>query len=234
MASYHGPTHMHEPTPPIASPPREPAPAEAFIRPYAPPDFWQLSEVCLLTAEKGGDATGLYVSDDLMPDVFARPYVLIEPESAFVVEAQGRVGGYVVCASDTARFVERYRAEWVPVLARRYEHVNPPRTTDELIRHLGFTPERMNIPELAEYPAHFHIDLLPGLQGRGFGRKLLERLAAALRERGVPGLHLGMDPANIRARAFYDHMGFHELPSSTREAPRLGIRLGSLQPGNIG
>jgi ribosomal protein S18 acetylase RimI-like enzyme len=32
-----------------------------------------------------------------------------------------------------------------------------------------------------------------------------------------------MDPANTGARAFYDRLGFHELPSSRPDAPLLGI-----------
>jgi GNAT superfamily N-acetyltransferase len=187
-----------------------------------------VSQICLLTADRGGDATGQYSSDELMPDLFVRPHVELEPDSAFVVEAGSRVEGYVVCAPDTALFVRRLRREWVPRLARRYQHVTPPRTRDEQMRHLGFTPELLLLPEpeLAAFPAHLHIDLLPALRRRGLGRALMDRLVAHLRERGVPGLHLSMDPANVSARAFYDRLGFHELGSSTRTAPRLGLRLG--------
>jgi hypothetical protein len=39
----------------------------------------------------------------------------------------------------------------------------------------------------------------------------------------VPAVHLGMDAANVKARAFYDRLGFHELPSSRPDAPLLGI-----------
>jgi ribosomal protein S18 acetylase RimI-like enzyme len=164
-----------------------------------------------------------------MPDIFAKPYLLFEPELAFVLDVaeapEPRVGGYILGVADTARFVERYRAEWLPGLARKYVHVDPPRTRDELIRHLGFYPERMLIPELERYPAHLHVDLLPQYQRQGFGRRLLERLIAALRQRGVPGLHLSMDARNGAARAFYDRMGFRDLPSSKPDAPLLGIEL---------
>jgi ribosomal protein S18 acetylase RimI-like enzyme len=77
--------------------------------------------------------------------------------------------------------------------------------------------------ELAAYPAHLHIDLLPAAQRRGYGRRLIDALRAALAERGVPGLHLSYDPANTSARAFYDRLGFRELPSSTPTAPLLGL-----------
>lgn len=73
-------------------------------------------------------------------------------------------------------------------------------------------PERMIVPELAGYPAHLHIDLLPEFQRRGYGRELMGRFLAVLAGRGVAAVHLGMVTANTAARAFYDRMGFRELP----------------------
>jgi GNAT superfamily N-acetyltransferase len=200
---------------------------DVTLRPYRPSDAQALRDVCLRTAQAGGDATGLYVSDALMPDVFATPYVEFAPDLAFVLDAapEGGVQGYVLGVADTARFVSWFRAVWVPKLALAYEHVAPPRTRCELIRHLGFTPERMLIPELGRYPAHLHIDILPPLQRQGWGRALMNALVAALRERRVPGLHLTMDAANVEARRFYDRLGFRELASSKPEAPTLGIEI---------
>ncbi len=54
----------------------------------------------------------------------------------------------------------------------------------------------MLIAEVDDYPAHLHIDLLPELQGQGFGRRLIDTLRGALAERGVAAVHLGMDAAN--------------------------------------
>jgi GNAT superfamily N-acetyltransferase len=202
---------------------------DVTLRPYRPSDAQALREVCLRTAQTGGDATGLYVSDALMPDVFATPYVEFAPELAFVLDSTREVGqrvqGYILGVADTASFVSWFRAAWVPKLALAYEHVVPPRTRCELIRHLGFTPERMLIPELERYPAHLHVDILPPLQRQGWGRALMNALIAALRERRVPGLHLTMDAANVEARRFYDRLGFRELESSKPEAPALGIEL---------
>lgn len=195
------------------------------IRPYAPADYDAVSRICTLTAERGGDATGLYATDELMPDIFVRPYVTLEPELSFVVVDDEGVGGYIVGVANTRRFVEQFNAEWLHRIEAAYVHTEPIVTRDDMIRHLGFWPERMLIPEVDEYPAHLHIDLLPRLQGQGLGRQLIETLSSALRERGIHGLHLTMDAANTNARAFYDRIGFTELPSSTADAPALGIRL---------
>ena len=204
---------------------------EALIRPSAPGDFHAVSDICVRTGELGPDAPGLYESDELLPDIYARPYLLLEPELAFVLEREQRVGGYILGVADTARFVRRYREEWLPVLRRKYVHVDPPRTRDERTRHQGFVPERMLIPELEQYPAHLHIDLLPEHQRQGFGRRLVQRLLQALAERGVPGLHLSMAAGNTAARAFYARVGFVELPSSTPAAPLLGIQVGADSAG---
>ncbi|MFB9309084.1 ribosomal protein S18 acetylase RimI-like enzyme [Agromyces hippuratus] len=198
------------------------------IRPYRPADREQVARICLLTAAAGGDATGVYSDDALMPEVFALPYVEYAPELAFVVADGERVLGYVIGVADTAAFVEWWRREWAPGFAAR--HPSPgaptgrePDFTEAQLLEAGTAPERMLIDELAEYPAHLHIDLLPELQGQGFGRRLIDTLRGALAARGVPAVHLGMDAANIGARAFYDRLGFHELPSSRVNSPLLGI-----------
>jgi ribosomal protein S18 acetylase RimI-like enzyme len=50
----------------------------------------------------------------------------------------------------------------------------------------------------------------------------------ALRARGVPGVHLAMNPANTGALAFYDRVGFTELRTPTAGDPNLvlGYELG--------
>jgi ribosomal protein S18 acetylase RimI-like enzyme len=84
-------------------------------------------------------------------------------------------------------------------------------------------PERMITPELAAYPAHLHIDLLPTHQRAGHGRTLITRFLAALADKGVNAVHLGVVTANTSARAFYDRMGFHEIPvTDQREVTYLG------------
>ncbi|MCX7520845.1 GNAT family N-acetyltransferase [Microbacterium sp. STN6] len=194
----------------------------ATIRPYRPEDHDDVYDVCLRTAAVGKDATGIYSSDDLMPDVYAGPYIALEPELAFVVDTGERVSGYIIAAANTREFVERYRRDWVPVFASRHPR-QAERESEQWLVDAGYRPERMLISEVDEYPAHLHIDLLPGLQGQSLGRQLVRTLLGALRERGVPRLHLGMSPDNVSARAFYDRVGFHELPSSTPRGPLLGI-----------
>jgi ribosomal protein S18 acetylase RimI-like enzyme len=186
---------------------------EPGVRPYRPTDRDQLYEICVRTALAGGDARGMYSSDRLMGDLFAVPYATLEPEHAYVLDnGTGHAVGYIVGTADTRRFVDRYRREWIPSTAERCPvPAEPPMTLDDVMLSFHHAPERMLIPEVGEYPAHLHIDLLPQWQGRGWGRQLIARFLQSLSEAGVPAVHLGMLTANTSARAFYDRLGFLEL-----------------------
>jgi ribosomal protein S18 acetylase RimI-like enzyme len=182
------------------------------IRPYRLEDRAALYDICVRTGHNGGDARHIYPDHELLPSIFAGPYVELEPDLAFVADDGSRAVGYIVGTADTAAFVRRYRARWLPRLTYRYPpRSGPPRTpTDEML-HLMHTPERMILPELAGYPAHLHIDLLPEYQRMGLGRSLMERFLHTLAAKGVGAVHLAMATANTRARAFYDRVGFHEI-----------------------
>lgn len=184
------------------------------IRAYRPSDLSAVYDVCVRTADGGDDARGMYVDDRLMGDIFAAPYVTLEPEHAHMLDdGTGTAVGYVLGTADTARFVRRYRDEWLPATAGRYpEPADPPVTPTDFMVGLHLNPERMLVPELAGYPAHLHIDLLPEWQGRGFGRGLMEAFLRGVHEAGAPKVHLGMAPSNTKARAFYHRLGFTEIP----------------------
>ena len=188
--------------------------SHAVIRLYRPEDRDALYDICVRTGDAGGDARHLYPdAPDLLPDIFAGPYAELEPELAFVVDdGEGRAVGYIVGTADTAAFVARFREEWLPKVEHGYPPVpGEPRTPTEGMLRLLRDPERMIVPELAGYPAHLHIDLLPECQRSGLGRELMRVFLGALASRGVPAVHLGMSTANTAARAFYDRVGFHEI-----------------------
>jgi GNAT superfamily N-acetyltransferase len=186
--------------------------SDATIRPYRETDLAAVYDICVRTADAGGDARGQYSFDDLMPDLFAGPYVYLEPQLAFVLDAGNGPVGYVIGTSNTSRFVEQYREKWIPLLADRYaEPVGEPVTPDDVMIGLHYRPERMLMPELADYPAHLHIDLLPDYQGMGYGRALMQRMFAALADDGAPTVYVGMVTANTGARTFYDRLGFHVI-----------------------
>jgi ribosomal protein S18 acetylase RimI-like enzyme len=186
-----------------------PAPSGLLVRPYQLGDNDAVYEVCVRTGDGGRDARGKYPSDDLLPDIYAGPYLHLEPELAFVLDDGGRAVGYVIGTADTNRFVRRYREEWLPAVAGRYHEPTGSAASaeDELLARL-YRPERMLVAGLAGYPAHLHIDLLPAYQRRGYGRHLIETFVAAVARAGAPGVHLSVGPANTGAQDFYQRVGF--------------------------
>ena len=183
------------------------------IRPYRPNDLPAVYDICVRTADAGADARGQFSSDELWGDLFAAPYVHLDPHMAFVLDDGGTTVGYVVGTADTETFVKRWTAEWLPRFAERYPRPpDSPRDHEQEMTALGYRPERMLLPELADYPANLHIDLLPAHQRRGFGRLLIDAFLRAAARAGAPTVHLGMLTANVPARAFYERLGFTELP----------------------
>jgi len=192
----------------------------AVIRPYREADLGAVYDVCVRTADGGGDARGKYRSDDLMPDLFAGPYVFLEPDFAFVLDDGRRAVGYVIGTPDTAAFARAYRARWIPRLAGRYPvPPDPPASPDDEMIALHYRPERLLWPGLAEYPAHLHVDLLPPFQGAGRGRALMETFYAAVARAGAAGVHVTVVAANVAAIGFYRRLGFRPL-----EAADPGVR----------
>ena len=196
----------------------------AVIRPYREADLDAVYDVCVRTADGGADARGKYRSDDLMPDLFAGPYVFLEPDFAFVLDDGRRAVGYVIGTPDTAAFARAYRARWIPRLAGRYPVPPvPPASPDDEMIALHHRPERLLWPGLAEYPAHLHIDLLPPFQGAGYGRALMETFYAAAARAGAAGVHVTVMAANVTAIGFYRRLGFRPL-----EAADPGERVGGI------
>jgi len=188
------------------------------IRPFRPGDEPALVDICLKTADAGADATGILDDDDLWAEIFVLPYAARHPEFAFVVETDdGRVVGYIVGAPDSAAFEEWFASDWWPRHAERWprpQGAEPSADSrqDGILRY-AYARAGGEQPFGDEYPAHLHIDLLAETQGQGLGRRLIETLEAALREAGVPGLHLVASADNTGAIAFYPRVGFEPIAS---------------------
>jgi ribosomal protein S18 acetylase RimI-like enzyme len=179
--------------------------------------------------DTGPDTAG---PDTAGPDTAAGPDVAPGPDTAAGPDAAaGRGGvvdgivGYILGTPDTAVFARRFRDEWVPLVGDAYPPANA-RASDKRMADLLHNPGRMVVPELVDWPAHLHIDILPAYQRQGLGRQLMDTFTGALRKAGVTAVHLGMSSSNARARAFYDRMGFHVLDvPGPDDVTHMGLRL---------
>ncbi|WP_298460178.1 GNAT family N-acetyltransferase [uncultured Cellulomonas sp.] len=183
------------------------------VRPARAADAATLESVCLLTGDAGQDATHLYTDPALLAHVYLHPYLVLEPGLAFVAADGDHVGGYVVGALDTADFERRCEAAWWPPLRDRYplDRWAAQGGADASVVRLIHHPPRADPAVLVDHPSHLHVDLLPGWQGQGLGRRLLETLFDALAAGGSRGVHLVVARRNEPAVGFYRRMGLAEL-----------------------
>jgi GNAT superfamily N-acetyltransferase len=193
------------------------------IRPATEADRPALYEICLRTADNGSDGSHLYSEPRLPGFIWAVPYQVLAPDFAFVLDAGSGAVGYVVAAPDTNAFAERLDSEWWPQVRLEVADLTPSKASDERALSLIRRPERKDTAMLADYPAHLHINLLPPYQGTGWGRRMIETELAALKARGVPGLHLGVSAGNAKVLGFYEKLGFREIarPASIYMGMRL-------------
>ena len=197
---------------------------EFAIRLCRPGDLDALNQICLRTGDSGQDASHLYRDPDLLGLFFAAPYAVLEPDLCFVLTRQDIPCGYILGTPDSAAFYARCERKWFPGLRKRYPLPEPSdHSPDAEIIRL-FYERHEAAPELAEYPAHLHIDLLPEAQGQGYGRRLMDTFLARLRAINVPAVHLHVGKRNTRAIGFYERVGFH-LIKENRHSLALGQRL---------
>ena len=203
------------------------------IRPVTPgsvAEIDRLIEVCHLTGDAGNDASHLHNERRLLGEVYVAAYATLHPELTFViVDSDDQILGYTVGALDSLNFDRELNESWWPVLRERYPLVAP---TDQEIQR---TPNDQQLiesvhswsgsnPEFCrDYPSHLHINLLPGAQGGGNGKRLLVTLFDALQAQGSTGSHLGSNPVNLNAFGFYTHIGFSVL-EHTKDSLTLGMK----------
>jgi ribosomal protein S18 acetylase RimI-like enzyme len=199
-----------------------------IIRSYRPRDAAAVHEICLATGDAGEPAERILHDPHLMAYVFSDPYLLLQPELAFVAEVDGIVLGYVVAALETPEFFARWQFEWSPRFVVSHpgsRTVNPCDADNQLCAFLHH-PRLMMPPDIDSYPSHLHINLLAGARRLGAGRRLLDAVFAALADAGSRGVQLGVQENNTGAQEFYRDAGMRLLTSDARNGVRFGRPLG--------
>ena len=184
------------------------------------------------TGDHGGDGRPYYTDDpEALGRVFVGPYLEFEPQLSFVLEDSQGVCGYVLATANTQEFFQQYENAWRPSLCRAFPQPTGDAnswTRAEQMHHEYHHPDYHAPEPTAWYPAHAHIDLLPRVQGCGFGAPMMRHILAELTALGVAGVHLGVSGRNQRALRFYARLGFVELERTGRpgeEVIYLGLRL---------
>jgi ribosomal protein S18 acetylase RimI-like enzyme len=181
-------------------------------------DLPELLRVCLETGDSGKDATHLHNLPELVGDIYVAPYVLHEPQFAYVLLAENQVVGYLLGVLDTRTFEKELSAKYWSAAKAKYQHLTVEITPSdqELLNELG--KQGFSNNELtAKFPSHLHIDIVESHQGAGYGKAMIAFLLAELKAAGSTGVHLHMSATNDRARAFYKKFGFAEVSEDSNE-----------------
>ena len=178
------------------------------IRSYHPSDLVSIYNICLLTGNSGKDASHLFNDPNLLAHFYAAPYAVLEPELCFILTVDKKPCGYILGTKDSEKFASESGEKWFPILRPQYQLNKEYKSLMESrivqLIHEGYKPK----PELLNYPAHLHIDLLPIAQGKGMGRKMIETFTGKLSELKIQALHLEVGKRNENAVIFYQKVGF--------------------------
>lgn len=185
------------------------------IRPLRLSDNDQVTNICGRTGFNGGETRELIREDGIIANYFALPYLAYPESLALGVDTPKGLAGYILGVPSTDVFNQWMNRHWLPNVRNRYPTTLEPQSDFEHFL-LNCIHQDCVFPDFcAGYPGHLHIDLLPSLQGQGWGRALMKRFLQQLCEQGCPGVHLAVSTENLGAIRFYQELGFDVL----QEAP---------------
>ena len=189
---------------------------DIIIRPYEARDREAVRTIACDTADRGEPVEALFADRAMVADLLTRYYTDFEPGSAWMAEHDGRVIGYLTGSLHPRRWWRAMYGRVAPaaVLASLWRGALLRRQTWRWLAAALKTARRggwqRHVP-LREYPAHFHMNILPPCRGRQVGRQLLERFIAQARAEGLTGLHAAVRADNARACRFFERLGFAPL-----------------------
>ena len=185
-------------------------------------DIKGISEILYQTGFMGEELTptGRFRDKKLFALVNTDGYVRFETENGFVAQDRdtGNILGYIIGTDNTHRYEKKFTMRMYWRLALRLFLVTWWRYPESfrMIFSWFFTYETKSIEHLYnEYPAHLHINILPGCQRMGIGKKLINMFVDNMASKGVAGVHLGTSNYNFKALPFYKKNGFDVILEKT-------------------
>ena len=189
------------------------------IRLATPDDLAAAYEISLKTGHLGADASHQYIDPQMMGHIYSAPYLNFSPKLALVVEIKGEVLGFCGGAANTRSFASRLAADWWPELRQKYpkpnEEMRADWTADERRSWMIHEPEITPHHVVDSFPAHLHLNLLPAIQGQGFGSRIWQIWKEHAIRLGVSAVHVGANSQNARAVSFWGQQGFERIISKT-------------------
>ncbi len=172
-----------------------------FIRQAEKNDITGIEYVCRMTA--GPESRRREDIGRKMSLTYSTYYARCEQETCFVLDDDGKVAGYILCAPDFKRYIKGFHKNEIPQIWK----IDKRHCIFAYMMPLGY------LPFIKQYPAHLHIDLLDEYQGKGYGTKMIQALIDRLIEKGISGVMLIVDKDNHGAQRFYERAGFKKAVS---------------------
>jgi ribosomal protein S18 acetylase RimI-like enzyme len=197
------------------------------IRPYRSADRPAVRHIACETADRGQPVENLYSDRELIADLVTRYSTDFEPETSWVAEADGTVIGYLTAAVNSHRHhrIMVWRVA-PPAIGRALLHGalgrrETWRMLAVLRRNLRKYAQRRHV-SLDGYPAHLHINLLPGFRGQQIGERLMQVFGARMEARQIPGVQAAVRADNPAGCAFFERMGFRPVADYEAILPTRG------------
>ncbi|KAJ2897103.1 acetyltransferase [Zalerion maritima] len=201
---------------------------EPFIRPYQAEDFDATAHICRATLppslSRSKDASFL------APYLWTHQYTHLSPGTCFVLDSGSGVAvGYCIGCPSVPDLVSAYPSYISGVLKpdvpppEQAEKAEPwclPGTQDVNPRALiqqAYDVQKLLVngrkEVIAKWKGTMHIDLLDAYQGKGWGKKLIEKFVEAVKGSGQNegGVHIGIAGENGKVVKFYEKVGFKNI-----------------------
>lgn len=173
-----------------------------YIRQAQDKDIAGIEYVCRMTA--GPESRQIEEIGRKISLTYSTYYARAEQETCFVLEDDGKVAGYILCAPDYSRYIRGFHSNEIKKIWK----------IDKKHCILSYFLPYGYLPFKHKYPAHLHIDLLDEYQSKGYGAQMVKTLLDKLRNMGIPGVMLIVDKTNEGAQRFYKRAGFKVLISA--------------------
>ncbi|KAI1840462.1 hypothetical protein JX265_012853 [Neoarthrinium moseri] len=224
----------------------------AFLRPYEESDFEACAHICRATLPPSLSSTP--IATKLSPYLWTHQYTYLSPATCHILDdGAGQAVGYCIGCPDVFAFAEAYPRYVEGPLARDVarpadlEHREPWTILDD-----GMVDGRLskvNVAAMAQtaysarwllfdgnehltarWRATMHIDMLEPYQGKGWGRKLIERFVDSVQQSGADygeGVWIGIGGENTKVVKFYERVGFRvvEKPGGNADGGADGVNM---------
>ncbi|ACD84040.1 hypothetical protein [Candidatus Methylacidiphilum infernorum] len=189
---------------------------EPVIRKYCPKDREAIRRICADTGFLGKPIDPVFEDRELFADFLTRYYTDMEPESAFVCELGGEVGGYLIgCCKPRMKLCFDLLNGPLLLMKLFYRYFFKPYkpASKKYIRWLIFSGLKQTPPAPKNCP-HFHINLLPKVKSPTTTRRLIDSFLSYLISRGYSQVYGQIVVFGERRKpALFSRFGFEVLNS---------------------